>query len=179
MGYYLLGTGHAAWLSPASIPAPPELPLLPPRPKPLAPLADADAELVAVHVAGFLRFFASLQPPTAAQEALVVASPSGFRCDSEVVSLSRPRRSLRSDMAWSPPAGTSRDVPGYLFCVEDPFEQIGAGGLNLGRHLTAAKLELINEKTDRALRTLLLHGPDATDDCGLLGRSHDPEPATD
>jgi hypothetical protein len=172
--YYLLGGGHVPWLSPASIPVPAELPLMPPRSE-LCGLSNVEAELAALHTVGFFKFYSSLQLPSVEP----AATPSGFLSDREVVSLNRPRRSLRTDMGWDHGGSGRPDMPGFLLCIEDPYELVGQGGLNLGRHLSAEKIGFINQKTDAALRRMLLHEPDGDMDCGLLGRSVDPEPSFD
>jgi hypothetical protein len=194
--YYLLVTRQLQWLDPAAIPVPSQLPLLPP-PALNSPgnaqlqLSDQDHEALTYNLVNFFRFFTGLTTPSTALKTLEAlqasgTKPAGFRSDCEVVSLSRPRRSVRDDIGWDHRLSMKGgDMPGFLMCIEDPYELIGEGGLNLGRHLTQRKLDFINEKVSRALKTILLSEP-ATDvltpspsDNGLLGTSADPSPEGD
>jgi hypothetical protein len=187
--YYLLCVKQVPWLDPGAVPVPAQLPMLPPfQARPAVAPMDNDSELEALtfHLLGFLRFYSDLRAPSEALKAIASATqagataPAGFRSDVELVSLNRPRRSTRDDVGWDHSASSRPDVPGFLFCVEDPYDLVGEGGLNLGRHLTAEKLQFINDKIARAVRALLMAEP--TDgltnrDVGvLLGSATDPEP---
>ncbi len=172
--YFLLVTRRLRWVDPESLPAAGSLPLRPPvkQKTVLTDLSEDDLLELGRTLAWFFRYFAG------PHEEIDDRGP-GFQRDLEVVSLNRPHRSCRKDlMGWEvhPSSGAK---PGYLMCVEDPFELRGPNefGLNLGRHLTPTKLEFIQNKFFATLRTLLMYAP--SDDLAnktLLGTQVDPEP---
>ena len=143
--YFLLVTRQVRWVDPASVPHACDLPLAPAY----VPLAQADPVQLGHMMLEFYRFYSE-----------------EFDYEREVASLNRPRRSTRKDLEWT---FTVKDPFHYLFCIEDPYEQVGAGGLNLGRHLDEKKFKTVRSEFAKAVKMMLAHDPTSAPDSAMSG----------
>eukprot|EP00760_Papus_ankaliazontas_P030764 PhM_4_TR500/c0_g1_i2/m.78309 len=138
--YFLLCTHNIKWVDPFSLPHPIYLPRYPNympfsenRPLP---------EEVGLVVAEFFKFYAM------------------FDWEKEVVSINRPRRSTRDDVGWE---FTHKEDFYYHACIEDPYEQMLTGGLNLGRWLHPGKLNTVKQEFMHAAQQLEYVVPQSAD----------------
>ena len=149
--YFLLVTHNMKWIDPFSLPHPVYMPRYPDY----APLVEApkpSAAEVGYIVAEFFRFY------------------STFDWDKEVVSLNRPRRSTRQDVGWT---FSEKDKFSYYMCIEDPYEQVNTGGLNLGRWLHPEKFHIVKKEFQIAADQMTHLHPDKADGC-FFGKKRAP-----
>lgn len=81
-----------------------------------------------------------------------------FQYDKEVISLSRPGITLRTDLNWTleqedflKMRSAEGEKIAYRLCIEDPYEE----NLNLGRNVTSFKMDLFKQSMIRAQMTAM------------------------
>lgn len=104
------------------------------------PLQDPDAEELGSLINDFLRFYLE-----------------EFDVENDVVSLSRPGKTVKTQLNWTTVAEELKAVNGdgkvyYRFAVEDPYEV----NLNVGRNVSPFKFEMMGKHFARALELGLL-----------------------
>lgn len=136
VAYYLLQRNLVQFVSPESCdvahipPMPPYLPLDPPL---------HEGRELGEMVCDFLDFYTH-----------------EFNPDEEVVSLSRPGKTLKEELRWTKQAEDMARIRGertsYRWCIEDPYEV----NLNVGRYITPFKIMLLKKHFERARETNML-----------------------
>ena len=141
--YFLLVTHNMKWINPGSMPHPVYLPRYPDY-VPFLPEERPNPAEVGYIVAEFFRFYAN------------------FDWSREVVSLNRPRRSTRDDLQWNFTI-KERENFHYHICIQDPYEAINTGGLNLGRWLHEEKVDIVKKEFASAAQQMSSLTPQQAD----------------
>ena len=124
--YFLLRTEQIGWFDPWKIP---DALFLPKYPN-YAPFeGNMDYEAIARQLKEFFTFY------------------STFDFHNEVISLSRPRSSTRTDVRWN---YLKKEKFHFNMCIEDPYED----DLNCARRIDARKLEWFKETCRKAIQVM-------------------------